>query len=405
MTDQLSADLASLRIHRDEDPDRPGPLRWVVLAIVLIIAGAACVFGYPYIEARVFKTEVSVTEVGLLSPAQAQVQLSSTGYVTPQVLSRVGAKVAGRVGKVLVRERDTVKRGDPLVVLDDVDQRSAVAAARQRLAAAQARAEAARANLIEVELQARRARGLAQRGVGTEASAVDLEARQRSLQASLRAAEADIRAAEAEAATAALSQQHMIIAAPIDGTVVTRPVQVGEMVSPDTAPVLELADFQTLEVETDVPEARLSQVKEGGPAEIVLDAYPGRRYRGRTQKIGARVNRQKATVVVKVAFVDSRDGVLPDMAARVSFLSAELTVEETRQAPRQVLPGAAVTERAGSKVVFTLSEGRARLVPVVLGPAIGTGFELKAGPPPGTRLVRDPPPTLSDGQSVKEKGE
>ena len=88
---------------------------------------------------------------------------------------------------------------------------------------------------------------------------------------------------------------------------------------------VEIADFTTLMVETDVPEQRLHQVKMGGPAEIVLDAFPNRRYRGKAVEVTPKVNRAKATVTVKVAFVDENEGVLPDMAARVSFLSGELS--------------------------------------------------------------------------------
>ena len=62
---------------------------------------------------------------------------------------------------------------------------------------------------------------------------------------------------------------------------------------------VEIADFDTLMVETDVPEQRLHMVTIGGPAEIVLDAFPSRRYRGRTEEITPQVNRSKATVIVR----------------------------------------------------------------------------------------------------------
>jgi hypothetical protein len=53
--------------------------------------------------------------------------------------------------------------------------------------------------------------------------------------------------------------------------------------------------------------------------------------------------------------------------------------------------------------VFVLEGGRAKLVRVVLGEALGTGFVLVDGPAPGTRLVKEPPKELEDGQTVKEK--
>ena len=75
-------------------------------------------------------------------------------------------------------------------------------------------------------------------------------------------------------------------------------------------------------------------MKIGGPCEIVLDAYPTKRFRGKAHEITPRVNRTKATVTVKVAFVDDREGVMPDMAARVSFLSEELDKAELKAPPK-----------------------------------------------------------------------
>jgi hypothetical protein len=120
-------------------------------------------------------------------------------------------------------------------------------------------------------------------------------------------------------------------------------------------------------------------------------------------EVTPRVNRTKATVTVKVAFVDDREGVLPDMAARVSFLSSELDKAELKAPPKTIIPGEAVVTRNDAKVVFVLEDGRVRMVPVELGPAFGSGFELKRGPPSGTRLVKSPVETLVDGQAVKEK--
>ena len=89
MPDQLLTDLASLQIDRDSNPDRRGALTYVLLVVAL---GSAALFGYlyayPYVEGRIFKTEVALTEIALVSPAQAQVELTATGYVTPQKLSK-----------------------------------------------------------------------------------------------------------------------------------------------------------------------------------------------------------------------------------------------------------------------------------------------------------------------------
>ena len=91
------------------------------------------------------------------------------------------------------------------------------------------------------------------------------------------------------------------------------------------------------------------------------------------------------------------------MSARVSFLSAPLDAAALAAKPKTVLPGGAATERDGVQGVFVVTDGQARFVPIRAGDAIGAGVELLEGPPPGARVVKDPPTVLVDGQAVKEK--
>jgi HlyD family secretion protein len=403
MNDRLSHDLASLRISR-QAPAKTGRAARVglVLALVGAAGAAAYVYGAPYVSAKLFKLEVSVTEITMVSPAQASIDLTSTGYVVPQVLAKVGPKVTGRVAKVKIQEGDRVKAGQVIFELDPTDQRSAVASAQARASAARAKAVASRAQLAEIQLQADREKRLAATGAVPQASADDLAARAKSLEEQARAAEADTAAAQAEVASLATNLGNMTIPAPIDGTAVTKPSQVGDVVTPGST-LVELADFTSIVVETDVPEGRLHLVKAGGPCEIVLDAFPDKRYRGTVREISPRLDRAKATATVKVRFEDAGDEVLPEMAARVSFLEKPLDQAELQEPSKRVVPGPAVVDRGGVKQVFVLDGDKVRMTPVKLGDAVGSGFELKEGPPPGTKVIRDPPPQLGDGQDVKER--
>ncbi len=99
-----------------------------------------------------------------------------------------------------------------------------------------------------------------------------------------------------------------------------------------------IADFNSIVVETDVPEARLHLVKTGGPCEIVLDAYPDKRWRGEVADTSPQLNRAKATATVKVRFLDRDATVLPEMAARVSFLDAPLDVAKLSERPEAHRP-------------------------------------------------------------------
>src|SRR5262245_44303250 len=119
MPDQLTADLASLKIRRDVEPPRRGVGKIAALVLAVGAAGtAAALFGVPALSAQIFKAEVSATEITVVSPVQASVTVTSTGYVVPRVLSKVGAKMAGRIARVEIKEGDAVTAGQVLVRLE-----------------------------------------------------------------------------------------------------------------------------------------------------------------------------------------------------------------------------------------------------------------------------------------------
>lgn len=411
-SDTLSNDLASLKINRTPQAQGQGHGPWrglLTTAVVLGLAVAAYIVGKPYLEAQFFKTTVEITEISVVSPAQASISLSSSGYVVPQVRSQVGARIPGRVAKLFVKEGDRVEAGQVMIELERETQQAAIQAARMRAAAARARVATARAGLDEVKRQADRNRPLVERGAAAAAVVEDLDARAASLRAQIVAAEAEVASADADVAALKINLDNMTITAPISGTVLNKPPEVGEVLGNDfgigttTTGTIEIAEFTSLTVETDVPEGRLHLVKLGSPCEIVLDAYPQVRYRGEAIEIMPRVNRAKATVGVKVKFIDKTEGVLPDMAARVSFLAKQLDAEQVKAKPKIIVPAQAIVERGGDKVVFVIEGDAVHMRPVALGDAFGDGFELKQGPEPGTKVVKSPPVTLSDGSKIKER--
>jgi RND family efflux transporter MFP subunit len=412
VSDQLSSDLASLSIDRNSRSSGGAAKRVVVWLVVLGALGYGIyVYAIPQFQAQVMKTEVSITEVSTYSPIQASVELTSSGYVEPQRVSRVGAKVPGRVSALHVRQGQTVKKGDVLLELEQADRQAGIQSAKMRSAAAEARVATARANVAETRVQAERERAMVKSGVAPAARAEDLEARVASLTEAVRAAEAEVKASNAEVAALKVDLGYMQVHAPMDGTVINKPPEIGEVVGSDLGTVasdsdqavIELADFNTLMVETDIPESRLHMVTLGSPCDIALDAFPSRRYRGEAVEINPKVDRAKATVGVKVKFVDPPEGVLPDMSARVSFLSKAIDDAQMKEKPKTIVPASALVDRAGTKVLFVLEDGVVRMRNVTVGAELGGGFEVIDGPASGTRVVANPPPALVDGQRVKEK--
>jgi HlyD family secretion protein len=406
--DQLSQDLASLKIDRNAKP-RGGSLRWIVAVIaVAVLASVGYFIIYPKVTSSLFTTEVKTGEISLVSPSSSQVQLTATGYVVALVYAKVAAKVPGRISEILVEEGETIEKGKVVARLEDVDYKSALASSRAHGAAARARTAVARSQLTEIKVQLDRETSLVDKGVSPKATIDDLKTRADSAIATVRASEAEALAADAETKALETQGASYDVVSPISGTVIEKLVKVGEGVSPGFGipGVIEVIDMTSLVVEVDVPETRLSQIGEGDE-EIVLDAYPTKRFRGAIKEIGRRVNRAKATVPVKVRFVeppnDPKRPILPEMAARVSFLSEKIDPKTIDEPPKLVVPTTAITQRNGKDVVFVFEDGDIRMNVVTLGPPYADGRELLTKIPPGTKVVLDPASDLADGQRAKEK--
>lgn len=403
--DRLTSDLAALRINRDEPPRKSVVRPLVYLALVALIALAVWALAIPYVKSQIMRREVEVTEVALISPAQSQVELTATGYIQALTVGKVTAKIVGRIAELKVREGQTVKKGDVIATLEDSTAKSAVATARAQVAAARARVAVQRAQLAENVVQANRERGLAEKGASAKATFEDLVTRGNSLAASVRAAEADVVSAEAQVAAFEVNLADMTVNSPIDGTIIEKHADPGELVGPQQGTtIVDMVDFSSIIVEVDVPESKIRLLKVGTPGEIVLDAYPDRRYRGEALELGRKVDRAKATIKVKVKFLDAPEGALPDMAARVNFLQKQLQADQMKEPPKLVVPRNAVLDGGdGKKIVYVIDQDRLRPEAVEVGDKLGDAYVLKRGPIPGTKVVANPTADLREGQSIKEK--
>jgi multidrug efflux pump subunit AcrA (membrane-fusion protein) len=163
-----------------------------------------------------------------------------------------------------------------------------------------------------------------------------------------------------------------------------------------------MADMTTLEVEADVSESSLSKVRIGQPVEIQLDALPDKRFRGEVARTVPTVDRSKATVMTKIRFLDPDPRVLPEMSAKASFLSRE--VSDTERTAKPALNPAAIVKRAGNDVVFVVKDNKLVQVPVETGPAVGDLLELRKGPQAGEKVVLRPSDKAHDGAIVKPAG-
>lgn len=359
--------------------------------------------GY-WLYARNAPLAVETATVSQAYPSQAHTLLNATGYVVAQRKAAVASKATGRLEWLNVREGSQVKAGEILARLESNDVTAQMQQAAAGVRVARANLEQGDAELKEAVRAMGRSQDLLEKKFVSAAAHDTVVARHEKAQAALSSYKASIAVAEANLRVAQVAVEQTLIRAPFDGVVLTKNANVGDVITPfssalgSQAAVVTMADMSTLEVEADVSEANLAKVKVGQPCEIQLDALPDQRFRGVVQRTVPTVDRAKATVMVKVRFVDVDVRVLPEMSAKVAFLEKELPQEERNA--RTVVQPSAVVERDGGSTVFVIREGKAVQVGVKTGMKIGDLVEVTGKVAAGDKLVLRPPAGLRDGAPV-----
>jgi RND family efflux transporter MFP subunit len=399
----LNDDLAALRLERE--PDSPVSRRWAgwaVLIALLLTAGAGAWWWWSR------ERPVSV-EVATVSSRQAGAQasvLNATGYVTARRRATVSSKITGKVVQVNIEEGMAVNQGQVLARLDDETQRAAVALA-------EAQAEAARRNVTESEVRLNEARinlarisKLVGVGYSTAAEVDAARASVDSLEARIRAAREQVRVAERQVALERTNLDSTIIRAPFAGVVISKDAQPGEMVSPVSAGggftrtgIGTIVDMGSLEIEVDVNESYINRVRPDQAVTAVLDAYPDWQIPGRVITTIPSADRQKATVLVRIAFTQLDPRILPDMGVKVTFLRDS---EDAAPAARPVtlVPKSAIKTDGKQSYVFVVLNDRVDRRAIRTGGTDGDRVEVVAGLSAGERVVVSPPVELSAGALV-----
>ena len=103
--------------------------------------------------------------------------------------------------------------------------------------------------------------------------------------------------------------------------------------------------------------------------------------------------------MTKIRFLEAEARILPEMSAKVAFLSQ--AISDAERGPRAALNAAALTTRAGRNVVFVVRDNKVAEVPVETGAKMGDLIEIRSGPKPGEKVVLRPSAKLRDGAAVK----
>jgi len=446
MSPDTQTDLENLRIDRSQrtSTDVRTPLwsrRYIligtgVLVLLILLKLISSVVSGSAVEVETARAASDTNTV-----------LSASGYIVAHHKINVNSKVTGRVASISVEKGDHVKQGQILVRLEDQEFRAQAQQARGAVEIAAGRLHElqngsrpeeiqqadhnlaeARATMVNDKISLDRAKDLFAQGVSSKQSLDDATAkyessqqRVNSLEQNYRLSKIGPRSEQIDQARGSLTQaqgqlayaqsqlEATLIRAPVNGTILERTAEKGELITAQFASAAEggpvgsvvaLADLNDLQVELDISQddfARLGPKQKGF---VAVDAFPDRKYNGVIAEISPEANRQKATVQVKVQIQNPDAFLRPEMNASVKFLPQD----GAAQTSGVFVPTSAVRDHDGKKFVFLVDGSKAvqREVTVV-GPRSG-GFAVD-GIKEGVEVVTTAPATIKDGDSIKLKAQ
>lgn len=401
-------DLSRLRIEPDRRRTaRQGVARRRLLWAVPVVLAVVVLGFLAWSGNWIGSIEVQTSKIAFTMPSRALTVLNASGYVVAQRKAAVASKATGRLQVLYVEEGKQVKENDLIGMLENKDLMANLEEARAALKVAKAALKNVEAELHDATLNYNRQKALRESGAVSEQSFDAAEARYKKAVAMEASATFGVNRAQASLNSSEVNLEYSYIRAPFDGVILTKNADVGEVVAPfgaavnAKAAVVTMADMSSLMVEVDVSESSLEKVRPGDPTEIRLDALPHDRFPGRVHMIVPTADRTKATVLTKIKFdrLDSR--VLPEMSAKVAFLSRQL--QEGENKPILTIPASAVTKTGGKEVVYRVNDGRAHSVFVMTGRQWGDDLEVLGGLKEGDIIVLKPDNRMKEGTRVKSK--
>lgn len=327
------------------------------------------------------------------------VTVSATGTVEPLGQVEVSAEVSGRIAEVHVDDNDPVARGQLLAVIDREPIEVRLGEARARVAAARAELHQAQAGRVEARRTLERTTQLVGRGVLPEQQLDTAQADAEQSEAAVESARAQIAVAQSTQSSIETELERTAIRSPVDGIVLARKAEPGQMVAATFAPptlFVIAEELVRMELVLLIDEADVGRVRAGQPARFTVDAFPERTFEARVESVRNAPREVQGVVSYEATLsVDNREGLLrPGMTA-----TAEIVVGEERDVllvpnaalrfvPPEGSTGSVPRERSpGRHEVWVLGAGgEPRAVPVSVGASDGRatvirGGEIEAGTP------------------------
>ncbi len=376
---------------------RSGRLKYGIGAAIVLAAIAAVMI------MRTRTITIETASVSQVYPTQSFTLLNASGYVVAQRKAAVASKTTGRLEWIGVEEGSLVTSGQVIARLENRDLQAVLQQGEASVGNSKAVLEQAQAELADAGQSFARQKELLKQGIVSKAEYDAAEARFKRSAAAVSGAEAGVRSSRAALQGATVNLDYSLIRAPFDAVVLTKNADVGDIITPlgaaanAKAAVVTIADLGSLQVEADISESNLVQVKKGQPCEIKLDALPAARFRGIVHMVVPTADRAKASVMVKIRFVDTDSRILPEMSAKVAFLEREAGKDE--QQPRLAINPSAIAKSGDQEGVYLVKDDTAIFTPIRRGNKLGDLVEV-SGVKSGDRIVLRPLDKVKNGSKV-----
>jgi HlyD family secretion protein len=392
-------------------PSEPSQVRIFIVVVVVLVAGLAAAAmlvdpkdGFDGLSFS-FAKESKGVEVRT-DPVRRDTLIetvSAPGEIEPDLMVDLSAEVSARILELPFREGGEVEAGDVVVRLDDSELRSRLDAARARREGEQFRLEAERARLAGPKHSLENARTALERqqslfesGDVSRQALDDALNRVAELEATVEAGVRNISVIESGVAAAAadIAQVEELIAktvirSPISGTLIQLNAEVGELVVVGTmnnagTVILTIANLRRMRLDARVAESAIARVEDGQAAEVRINAYPDRVFRGTVERVALqRTVDRDGTGYFKVEVMLALDGerILSGLAANVEIEVAEregllvpsqsIVDVELDALPEEIARGDRLVDRRRRSItaVYVVAGDRAVLTPVRVGPS------------------------------------
>lgn len=388
--DKVEAEKVKADIEAVLGLDRPkSPLRRLRPLLALVaIAGLGVLLYAVFGSGGAGNGVRYVTEP--VTRASLTVTVTATGTVQPTNEVEISSELSGIVRNVLVDYNSAVTTGQTLAELDTDKLNSTVDSSRAKLQAAKAKVSEAKATVLEKELEHTRQQQLVTRKVGAEQQLEVAEAAHQRALAALESAEADVAAAAADLALNETNLEKALIRSPITGVVLSRNVEPGQTVASSLqAPVLFTIaeDLTKMEVQVDVDEADVGNVREGQKASFTVDAYPDKKFTAMIRELRYGSEVVQGVVTYKAVLTTDNSELLlrPGMTA-----TAEIVVAQVDDAI--AVPNAALRFSPPSNEAFDQRNFLQKLMPGPPRLRRPSSAQTPAGPEQTIWLLRDDTP-------------